>query len=431
MRTVELHAHAKPLQRKGGRSSVGAAAYRAAERIHDERMGITHDYTRKRGVEHTQIHAPEHAPEWVQSRAMLWNAAEAKENRSNSCTAYEWEIGFLAEFDQKQRFEAGGQIAHELMRRYGCAVDIAYHEPNTEGDDRNYHAHILFTSRAFDETSKDGWAKAKFRDLSQDKVTLEDGEKTTRGQEEIRNFRGFIADCMNIIAERDGIEARIEHRSFFDRGIDREPELKLGAVATQMEREGKQSERGNELREVWKRNAEHEYLRDDLDAVDIQIANVRLREMESAQAHHGGFKELYDLQRRRMDEERERFEGQIKALSEQLEGRSRLAVFWDKMRGRLGWNAETELNIARMEAEAHEQRRRALELSYAHQQERERGQREIERDAQRENRQKIALSLDKVKNEQKENEIIKLAEEFRQAREGSGMDRDEDIEIDF
>ncbi len=52
------HLHAKLISRKAGRSATGAAAYRAGERILDERTGAVHDYTHKQGIEHREIVLP-------------------------------------------------------------------------------------------------------------------------------------------------------------------------------------------------------------------------------------------------------------------------------------------------------------------------------------------------------------------------------------
>lgn len=367
MRTIELHAPLEPIQRSKGRSSVAAAAYRAAERIHDERTGITHDFTRKRGVEHVQIYLPDHALDGADDRAKLWNAVEAKENRKNSCTAYEWEIAFIAEFTKDQRLEAGDKIAHEIMERYGCAVDIAYHEPSKDGDQRNYHAHIMFTTRGFDPETKDGWQVKKIRELSQDRVEV-DGEMTTQGKQQTKEMREFIATRMNEIAARDGIDVHVEHLSFEERGIDREPEIHLGATASQMEREGKDSERGEKLREIWERNAERAHLADQQERVELEIAQERMRQIEQERQQ---FDTLYETQRQQIEQERQQYQEQIDELSSQLEGRSRFAVLWDKLRGRLGWHAEQELAAAQRAAGEAEERKRVLEVSYAQQMQRE------------------------------------------------------------
>ena len=60
-----------------------AAAYRSASVVYCDREGHMHDYTAKRGVEAFFILAPDGAPDWVQNRAALWNAAEARETSRN------------------------------------------------------------------------------------------------------------------------------------------------------------------------------------------------------------------------------------------------------------------------------------------------------------------------------------------------------------
>ena len=244
MRTNELHASAKQVQRSSGRSSVAAAAYRSGEMLYDERTGLTHDYTKKGGVEFKRLYLPDNAPDHLNDRAALWNAVELKENRKNSCTAREFEIAFPHEFNAMQRREAGDMIAKEIMRRYNAAVDIAYHHPNREGDERNFHAHILFTTRGFDPDTKDGWAKNKYRDLNNDKMEV-DGESTTKGKAEVHSLRKFTADEMNRIAQRDKLDVKTEHLSFEARGIDKQPTKRMGWLATQLERRGVKTERGD------------------------------------------------------------------------------------------------------------------------------------------------------------------------------------------
>ena len=59
------------MSRGKGKSAVAAAAYRSGEKITNEWDGMTHDYTRKRGVVHTEILLPPHAPPSFSDRATL------------------------------------------------------------------------------------------------------------------------------------------------------------------------------------------------------------------------------------------------------------------------------------------------------------------------------------------------------------------------
>jgi len=58
------HLSVKTIGRAQGRSATAAAAYRAATRVVDERTGLVHDYSRKGGVLHREIVAPDDAPNW-------------------------------------------------------------------------------------------------------------------------------------------------------------------------------------------------------------------------------------------------------------------------------------------------------------------------------------------------------------------------------
>ena len=288
MRTFELHASVKSISRSAGRSSVAAAAYRAGEKLEDKRTGLTHDYTRKTGVQHSEIHMPDNAPQWAigKSRQELWNQVEAKENRKNSMTAREFEISFPSEFNQQQRIEAGRHIVQELIKRYNCAVDISWHDPDKKGDQRNHHAHIMFSTRSFDTSTKDGWSKAKYRDLNNDRITI-DGKQTTRSAEEVSQLREMVATTMNGIAKRDKLHVRTEHLSFEKRGIDREPTQKMGQHATQMERSGKRSERGDVNRDIVAANDEHQKVKESAKVISFELekAKRKLAREQTLQRH--------------------------------------------------------------------------------------------------------------------------------------------------
>lgn len=266
MRGLELHYHAKPIQRSKGKSAVAAAAYRAGEKLIDERTGLEHDYSRKQGVEHSQIYTPENAPEWAQDRGQLWNEVEQKENRKNSNLAYDFTLAFPHEMDAETRQEMGETLALEMVDRYNAIVDISYHQPDKGSDERNFHAHILMTTRGIDETSPDGWEKNKIRDLAHDTKDEnknpyldEEGNKTTRGALEIKSLRDFVASKMNEISERDQLGVKVEHESFEKRGVDREAQIHVGLHSHEIEAKGEHAERFQLNEEIKERNRLSEY----------------------------------------------------------------------------------------------------------------------------------------------------------------------------
>jgi ATP-dependent exoDNAse (exonuclease V) alpha subunit len=227
------HLSVKAVSRSAGRSATAAAAYRAGCEITDHRTGEIHDYTRKGGVESADIVLPDGAPEWATDRAALWNAAEAAERRKDACVAREFEVALPDELSPAERRRLAVDFAKEMANREGCAVDVAIHAPGKEGDSRNHHAHILRTTR---KVGLDGLT---------DKL---DTEKAGRNRTaDLDAVRTRWAELTNERLRENGIEARVDHRSLKDQGIDREPTSHMGPAVAAMERRGVKTEVGKRI----------------------------------------------------------------------------------------------------------------------------------------------------------------------------------------
>lgn len=195
----------KKVQRSQGQSSTASAAYRLGIVIEDELTGQRHDYRRRGGIEQTFGFAPEGiAPV---DPAKLWNQSELKNNRKNSVVARELLMALPHELDFPQREALTRQVAAELAARYGVAGSVAMHEPDAEGDKRNKHAHILYTTHTIDEA---GELCDKTRVLD-DKVT---------GPQEILWQRKMVADVTNMHLEAAGLDIRVDHRSKADQLVE-------------------------------------------------------------------------------------------------------------------------------------------------------------------------------------------------------------------
>jgi len=94
------------------------------ELVHDHTSGEVFDYTRKPGVEHSEIVLPTEAAKrdinWARVREALWNAAEAAENRSNSRVAREYELALPHELNPAQRKELVWAFSKDIADRYGA-----------------------------------------------------------------------------------------------------------------------------------------------------------------------------------------------------------------------------------------------------------------------------------------------------------------------
>lgn len=280
MALVAYHCQLDPHSRSKGHSATAACAYRSGELVIDERTGVVHDYTRRSGVEHTEIFLPENAPEWASERQKLWNAAELSETRKNSTVAREFKVAFPAALNNEQRIDMVRTFCKELVQRHSVAVDVAMHEPDKSGDQRNYHAHVLFSTRTL---TPEGFDK-KTRELDD----LKTGKVLT--VEWKARWASLCADNLKSLGHsveaerwRHGHETKeVQLQRAAERGDHdyvRENEHRIvskhiGPNVIQMERRGIQTERMQEHRETENRNAEI-----------INLAEVRNRIQEARKAY--------------------------------------------------------------------------------------------------------------------------------------------------
>lgn len=251
VRLAIYHLSMKPISRASGRSSVAAAAYRAGECLTNERDGLTHDFTRREGVEHSEIVFPQGAgATWALDRSTLWNAAEQAENRKDARVAREFEIALPHELSAEQRLELTRAFAQDLSDRYGTAVDFAIHAPHGATDVRNHHAHLLMTTR---RVAAEGLAEKSFIERENKWLAAND---LPSAQLQLRDVRQAWEQVANAHLARAGLDIRIDHRSHQERGLEIEPTEHMGVHATQMERRGKAVGRWRLDAEAARRNAD-------------------------------------------------------------------------------------------------------------------------------------------------------------------------------
>jgi len=234
---------------KEGSSATSAAAYRSGERIRDERTGRTHDHSQRQDVLHKEIVVPSRFSEsdmsWAQDRATLWNAAETAEARKDARVAREYVVGLPVELTPEQRLRLVREFSQSISDRYQNAVDIAIHAPRPESDPRNFHAHLLTTTR---EISPDGIGLKTTLDVSS---TI----RQMRGLEPVGNeylwVRERWAAATNEALREAGLAVRVDHRSCEDRGVAGGSMPRIPAIAREIERRGERSVVAERIREQW------------------------------------------------------------------------------------------------------------------------------------------------------------------------------------
>ncbi|SFN30992.1 MobA/MobL family protein [Dokdonella immobilis] len=236
----------------------------------DDRTGLVHDYRKKSGVVSAKMFAPRDAPPWATEVTALWNAAENAEARINSRVARELEVALPAELNAAQREALAHELAKMLVDRYSVAVMAAIHEPGPEGDGRNYHVHLLMTTRVVGANGMG--VKARVLD---DKVS---------GPMEVAKLREWVAVATNRHLAGAGFEDRVDHRTLGEQAggaavhgdldgvavLSREPTKHLGRAATALARRGAASDRASGAVLLASQNA-------------LLVAEGRLRALELSQ----------------------------------------------------------------------------------------------------------------------------------------------------
>ena len=227
---------------------MAASAYRSGEDLTDERTGDRHDYSRRSGVDHAEIIAPDQAPDWVRDRAQLWNAAEVAERRRDSQVAREVMVALPKELEAQKQRGLVREFCRQEFAGQGMVADVAYHGTGSE----NPHAHILLTMRRIEGQ---GFGKK---------------ERSWNGKERLEGWREAWADRTNrALDRRPSIRSASHHRTLreqhqeaLDRGdlgkaaeLDREPQVHLGK-ALYMEAKNISTEMGTRFLEIAERNLE-------------------------------------------------------------------------------------------------------------------------------------------------------------------------------
>jgi len=234
-------ASTKSISRGKGQSAVASASYRAGEKLEDKRYEKVHDYSKRYGVMSADIILPSSLKDKkvTINRGEIWNKAEQAENRKDARVAREWLVNLPYELSEKERKELAHRFSQELADRYRVIADCAIHKPTDKeiergADPRNFHAHIMLTTR-----------KAELNDNNEivltDKSTAELSDKKRRelGLErmshEVKQVRQLWESVANEKLAEHGLDL-IDSSSYKSQGIDIEPQLKMGSVATKLER---------------------------------------------------------------------------------------------------------------------------------------------------------------------------------------------------
>ena len=272
------HFSAKVISRANGSSAVASAAYRAAERLHDDRLGRDHDFTNKAGVVHSEILLPEGAPERLNDRATLWNEVEAGEKRKDAQLAREVEFSIPREMNQQQGVQLARDFIEKQFVERGMVADLNVHWDMGKDGQPKPHAHVMLSMR---EVGPEGFG-AKVREWNSTQL--------------LQGWREAWGIHVNErLAELD-IDARIDHRTLQAQGIELEPQHKIGPAASRMPEQGLEAERVEDHARIARENGEKIIANPQiaLDAITRQQATFTRRDLAQFAFRHSDGKDQFD-----------------------------------------------------------------------------------------------------------------------------------------
>lgn len=227
------HCEVKLIKRSKGKSSVACASYRAGQKLHDDRTGLTHDYSKKDHEIYSEILAPINSPEWVYDRSELWNTVEKVENRKDAQVSREVLFALPGELNREQQLGLLKSYVNDNFVSKGMVADINIHYK--EG---NPHAHIMLTTR---EISAEGFGK-KNRDWN--------------NRDLVKEWRKSWEIYQNEALENAGYSQRVDCRSLAEKGIDKVPQIHLGPNVKSMAEKGIETDKYNLYKEIEELNKE-------------------------------------------------------------------------------------------------------------------------------------------------------------------------------
>jgi hypothetical protein len=208
---AEFHFRAKTTSRKGGRSAMASAAYRAGVVLRLD--GEVFDYSRRRGIEAAFILTPDISPRSRSrkplrlaldhlrtDRQALWQMVEDSETRKDAQLFRELEISLPVELTPAERRALIEGFVREHLTSQGMIADVAIHTGDAGGKDQQPHAHVMLTMR---HLNADGSFGKKNRAWNEHSLVVE--------------WRAAWAEAANAALDAAGHAARVDHRSLEDR----------------------------------------------------------------------------------------------------------------------------------------------------------------------------------------------------------------------
>lgn len=251
-------AEVKPISRSKGHNAVAAAAYRAGEELTDKNKynpnAMTHDYSKKSDIMHKHIILPAALAEqgFTIARQDLWSMVEEHEVtkkdqtlKASARVAREWLLALPHELSDSENIALAEEFATKMANDLGVIADCCIHNPKLKSDapapkpksnaadkvtddddERNIHAHIMFTTR---KVELDANNQLIFTDKADSELygTARKLKGLAKERDYIKAVRAEWAEMVNKRLSEHGIKA-ISSLSYRERKLDILPQVHIG-----------------------------------------------------------------------------------------------------------------------------------------------------------------------------------------------------------
>ena len=286
------------VSRTNGGNACATLAYISGERIECERLGKSYKYGHEDRIVSVDTFLPEGANVKYYDPEVLINQIENVEKNKNAITARKIIVALPRELTPAQRnVVLDDFVKNEIIdRNFACVVAV-----HNDPEDKNPHAHILIPNRPFE---KGDFAKNKRKseyalDEKGNKIPILDKNgKQKIGERGRKLWVRVYSSGRNPLDQKDTLNAmregwekacnkwlknenQIDHRSYKDRGIVKEPTIHEGYKARAMEKKKKLSDRCEYNRAVmYLRENDLNHVKTERDFAEIEYKNLLMEEKQ-------------------------------------------------------------------------------------------------------------------------------------------------------
>lgn len=224
---------------------VASASYRSDEQLYSERTDENIKFKNHVVKPESMILTPENAPSWANDRETLWNEVDKVEKKNAKTQsprlATEVLISLPNDLDREVQTELTKDYVQSEFVDNGLVADISIHRD----DMNNPHAHVLLTTRPFNEDQTWG-KKVKTKtqyDENGNPILNKNGNKVRKqikfSDINTDKIRENWAAKLNYYSQREESLRQYDHRSFEKQGLNKIAEIPLTQEEYRLEQKEK------------------------------------------------------------------------------------------------------------------------------------------------------------------------------------------------